>query len=164
MEIKMLKEIKITKEEKINILGITLIEDEEYINNNDIISFLGERWWTKTPCDVSWGTGKYYVRVVEDHGGVPNAGVKSYLAVRPALIVSSDSKTIKRGDKIYFGGISWTAITGVNSILLLADESIGKEQFRAGIRAKDANDYEKSKIKKWLEEWYEDFLTNYKAS
>lgn len=162
MEIKFLKEIKTTKEECINIIGVTLLEKEDYLVNKDIISFLGERWWTRTPADFGDHT---CVEVIED----PNytiAGVNSFIAVRPALIVSSvSSRLVKKGDKYLLGEMSWTAITGVNSnILLLADESIGRGQFRAGVRAADADDYEKSKIKKWLEEWYEDFLINYKAS
>lgn len=162
MEVKVLKEIKTTKEECINIIGVTLLEKEDYLANKDIISFLGERWWTRTPADFGDHT---CVEVIED----PNysiAGVNSFMAVRPALIVSSvNSRLVKKGDKYLLGGMSWTAIKRVDSNkLLLADESIGVKQFRAGVRAADADDYEKSKIKKWLEEWYEDFLTNYKAS
>ena len=83
--------------------------------------------------------------------------------VRPALILSnlksSNLKSIEElgvGEHFEFGGYTFTVISNKYA---LCDEAIDEMAFREDYEAKDANVYEKSDVKKFLDNW---FRENYK--
>ena len=73
------------------------------------------------------------------------------ICVRPALrILNLASYNLHAKDTIRLAGKRWTVIS---DDLILCDEIVGNCAFRDDYEAPDANDYEKSDVKKWLENW-----------
>lgn len=71
--------------------------------------------------------------------------------VRPALRISNfGSSNLNIGDKFSAGGEEWTVIS---KDVALCDRIVGQTYFRKDVDALDANVYEQSDIKKWLENW-----------
>ena len=71
--------------------------------------------------------------------------------IRPVLrIVNDESQRFEVGDKITVAKKMWTAI---KPNLFLCDENVGRSCFREDRQAEDANNYEKSDIKVWLDNW-----------
>ena len=70
--------------------------------------------------------------------------------MRPALIVNLESSNLADGDKIKYRGYTWTVILGKYA---LCDSIINKQPYREDRRVDNANDYEKSDIKKYIEDW-----------
>lgn len=73
--------------------------------------------------------------------------------VRPALKISNlalSNLSIK--DKFIFSGKTFTVIS---KDYALCDESIGNCPFRKDWGAKDANVYEASDVKKFVDEWFD---------
>ncbi len=74
--------------------------------------------------------------------------------VRPVLLISNlRSLNLKEGDKVEWGDYTWTIISDQYA---LCDKCIAWLPFREDLEAKDANVYEKSDVKKYLDQWYED--------
>ena len=149
------------------IKGITLLSTEEA---EDLLTkeqrkrkFEGEEcwWWLRSP-----GNNQKYAAVVGSDGSVYYFG--DYVSNvdncgRPALILSSlkssNLKSIKElgvGERFEFGGYTFTIISNK---LALCDEVIAKMAFRKDWKTEDANVYEKSDIKKFLDNWFKE---NYK--
>ncbi len=129
---------------------ITLLSIEEYeaamahtvvINNG--------AWWLRSPV-IDDGNAACVVGL---DGYVFGDGydVGSHFGVRPALKVNLASANLSIGDQIQFNGRTWTMI---NENTILCDVIVGDTAFRKNSRAKDANDYEKSDVKKWLHAWW----------
>lgn len=71
--------------------------------------------------------------------------------VRPALqIPDLESFNLRIGDRFILVGEQWVVISKDKA---LCDRIIGKMPFREDWKAPDANDYEKSDVKIWLEKW-----------
>lgn len=142
------KYITVKKEINIKIKGITLLSIEEYEKCRDIIPVLHyEQWWLRSPGYIA-STNAAYVRfdgAVGDYGSSVDNFQNS---VRPALFLKSPKLQI--GDKIELFGLKWTAITNK---MIVCDKSIGYTHFRGDRKAADSKDFEKSDIKKWLENW-----------
>ena len=118
-------------------------------------------WWRRSP-----GYHQYFAAFVFDDGSVYYFGDgvhTGFACVRPALILStlksSNLKSIEKlgvGEHFEFGGYTFTVISKKYA---LCDEAIAEMAFREDLIAKDANVYEKSDVKKFLDNW---FRENYK--
>lgn len=129
------------------IKGITLLSKKEYIDNKDIIEPRIAFWWLRTPDYHRRDT----VRIIDSCREVYNGFVDDpYNGVRPALIVDLPSD-YKRGDKVKIAGYIWTVLS---SKLIHCDDIITAMSFRREYEKPDANKYEKSDVKKWLDEWF----------
>ena len=144
------EKIIITKEQiNIDIKDIALLSIEEYEKCKDIIPKIKEYWWLRTPSYNSTG----HVGYIDPNGNMNYKGgfsVFDQIGVRPILITNKNFSKNNLGNKIYFINYKWTII---NSNILLWDDIIAQTYFHSDWLANDANDYETSDIKKWLENW-----------
>lgn len=142
------KHIVTTERRDIDIVDVTLLSIDEYRNCRAAIpSIYKYWWWLRSP-----GYYSDNAAYVNTDGGVNDFGYYvnyDEVAVRPALKIKNlDSFNL--GDKFDLAGCTWTVIS---EDLALCDSVIGEVAFREDWRAKDANDYAKSDIKKWLGNW-----------
>jgi len=143
------KMIRIIEPIDIEINGITLLSIEEYEACKYIIPNINFWWWLRSPGYSSINAANVSnVGNVSDFGNYVNYDDR---AVRPALIYESSNLQI--GDKIKIVGYNWTVIS---DSMILCDDVVGFTYFRKDWRANDANDYEKSDIKKWLNDWWKE--------
>ena len=130
-------------ETDIKITGITLLSIEEHEKYEDKIPLNAGWWWLRSPGDypddaasVNYDGSVYYDghRVSRGRGGV-----------RPIL-------------KGVFADINGFEFADHSWIVLAEDMAICKDNI--GLRRFDAesNDYEKSEIKQWLENWLKEAL------
>lgn len=109
-------------------------------------------WWLRSP-------GYYYrhVAVVDIDGSIYDYG--SYvscdrIAVRPVLTISNfKSSDLKIGDIFEFGGKQFEIISNDKAFCLTA---IGEYAFRNDWEAQDADDYEKSDVKQFIDKWFKE--------
>lgn len=131
----------------LDIKGITLLSIREYESCKDKIKPTSCSWWLRSP-------GRYADTVVAINGagGVLRTGynVSRTEGLRPALKIDLESSNLRIRDKIEWANYRWTIIS---DSLMLCDEIIAEHPFREDWEADDANDYEKSDIKQWLENW-----------
>lgn len=143
------KLITTTQEQDLKITGITLLSIEEYEKyKENICAVKTWYWWLRSP-----GYDENYTAVVRGSGLVSHYGssVDITYGVRPALIINLESSNLQISDKFKVKGYTWTVISDT---LAICDEIIGEESFRDNLRAPDANDYEASDVKKYIEEWW----------
>lgn len=141
------KQIITTEPVDIKITGITLLSVEEYEACKDVIPRAVSWWWLRSP---SAHYVKYVAYVVYD-GWVYDLNVDFGTGARPALQISNlASVNLSIGDKLMLAGRTWTVISGT---LALCDDIVGETKFREDWKMPDANNYEKSDVKKWLENW-----------
>ena len=143
--------IETTKDIELDVLGITLLSVEEAEQVPEGTRAIRGRWWLRSP-----GYDDYNAACVDGYGDVCDLGyIVNYYepGVRPALIVNLDSSNLSIMDKIETAGHRWTVIT---DSLILCDDIVGFTAFRADWQANDANVYEASDVKKWLEKWWEE--------
>lgn len=108
---------------------------------------IGSWWWLRSPGGPLSAAGVYNDGGVSTHGN----RVCSRNGVRPALRISNlGASNLSVGEKFSAGGETWTVIS---KDLVLCDRVVGHTCFREDWRAPDANVYEKSDVKKWLENW-----------
>lgn len=107
-------------------------------------------------CLSTAGTRNYnYVMTVDSDTGkvfVPGIFVDAICAIRPVLIVSNLMSRYAIGDTVEFGDAGF-AYTVISENKVLANFSLGQMRFRREYTAADANDFEKSDIKRWLDDW-----------
>ena len=143
---KVKKQIVTTEEIELESTGITLLSIDEYIANKDMIPPMNGWYWLRSSACYP-----KYVAIVITVGSISRDLVCANGVVRPALkICNLESSSLSVGDKFELAGCAWTILT---NDLVLCDEGIGKTCFREDYKATDANDYEKSDIKKWLYDW-----------
>lgn len=126
---------------------ITLLSIKEYEERKNNIR-PSKYWWLRSP-----GFSSCLAAGVLDGGCIDGFGFYvnyDYLAVRPALIINPESTNLQVGDRIFYKEHRWTAI---DKNMLLCDEPVTYMPFRKDWKAPDANDYEHSDVKKWLEDW-----------
>ena len=143
------KIIKKIQKVDVNISEITLLSVEEYEKYIDNIPKYDEWWWLRSP-----GNDSYYAAVIDGDGSVCYGGDgvgDDDDAVRPIIILQSNNFQIK--DNFILAGHIWTLIDNDKAI---CNDGIGNTYFRRNWQASDANDYEVSDIKKWLENWAKD--------
>lgn len=145
-------------ETNIEVLGATLLsameaatlltkEEREYAHY----------WWLSTP-----GNDDYCVCFVDYDGLVMANGYHAhfYGDVRPALIINLDSSELKVGDVFQFGNRDFKILTP--SLAWMYKDDIGRQPFR-----KDwgfaATDYKTSDIKKFIDEWFDAWLSEYES-
>lgn len=154
MRIQKIKIIETREDLNLDITGITLLSIEEAEEVPENIRDCGYDWWLRSP-------GYSGILAACVYGGhVYNFNVKLEFGVRPALKFNPSSANLQIGDSIKMFGYNWTIIT---DNLMLCDDIVGKTVFREDWEAKDANDYEASDIKKWLENWYAEQLKSQAA-
>ncbi len=132
----------------IKITGITLLTAEEAKDLPQKIRNINRNWWLCSPGShdyfatcVSGGSGRVYA-----HGDYVN----NLLGVRPALILDPESSDLKIGDKFKLAEQNWTVISEKYA---LCDDVIGNSVFRKNYNVPNANNYECSDIKKYIENW-----------
>ena len=112
-------------------------------------------------CDCTWwlrpsGNNSHNVPYITDLRDVFETDLYVHFeyGVRPLLrITNLESSNLKLGDKIEIFGEKFTIVLEGRA---LADSVVGYSAFRKDWRAEDANDYEKSDLKSWLENWRAD--------
>ena len=143
------KIITTTEPIELEITEIALLSKEEYEKAKENIPMLPCWWWLRSPGGRSINAA--YVDIdgwVYDHGYYVD--IDDY-AVRPALKTRNlESTNLQIGDKVQLAGYTWTVISDG---IILCDEAVGNTCFRKDWKAPDANVYEASDIKKWLENW-----------
>ena len=137
---------------ELEIDGVTLLTVEEAKALTDKQRYQTASWWLRSP-----GNNDYNAAFVVGGSGfvyVFGIIVDKEFGVRPALQISNlTSLNFEIGDKFDFANYTWTVISEDKA---LCDDIIDNSAFRKDWKAKDANDYEKSDIKKYLENWWEE--------
>lgn len=141
---------KINDIDKVNIKGIKLLNFNEYKGLIGKIPFTDSYWWLNTP-----NNKPYEVGYINTAGALEYQGVSNHFGVRPALICEL-AEGVKQGDKLQIAGHNWTVISDT---LIHCDEVIGHTPFREDFFAEDANNYETSDIKQWVDNWYQQEIT-----
>lgn len=142
------KQIVTTQEIETYFTGITLLSKDEYISNIDIIEPTNDWywWWLRSP-----GSHQDYAASVSCDGSIYSYYVNfGGGCVRPALIGNLKSSNLLRGDRFFLASFTWTVLTDE---IALCDEFVGRTCFRKDYKAKNANDFDASDIKKWLYDW-----------
>ena len=142
------KVIRTTEDIELKITGITLLSVEEYEETRANIPPVHDYWWLRSP-----GYNGSSAADVRGDGDVDLNGndVDYEDGVRPALRISNlESSNPKIGDEIIVAERPWTVI---NEGLAIANKPIGACAFRKDWRAEDANNYEASDVKKYIEKW-----------
>lgn len=130
----------------VEILGITLLSKEEYSDSKKNIKPIENWWWLRSPSfysSIMYNVG-YFGDI--DYNNVANP----YGSVRPALIYKSNDLSI--GERIYLSGKDWTV---VSDKYILCDEEFCRMIFRKKWNANNANVYDASDVKKYLDDWFE---------
>lgn len=133
-----------------DVKGITLLSIEEYEEHRDAIPPVDRWWWLRSPgCIKSFTAYAGYNGCIYGHGiDVTMSGG----SVRPALRLDPESVAPQLREKLRFGGRTWTYIGGG---LAIADEPFCQMAFRKNWDAVNANDYEASDVKAYLDAWLE---------
>lgn len=140
----------ITQELNLEITEATLLTIEEARKLPERLRRYDEWWWLKSP-----GRFSGQVTFVDDGGFVNSFGDHAFVdnVVRPVLIISNfDSSNLQIGDTFEFGDENFEVISNGKAFCL---GDIDYKEFREDLDAPDANDYEKSDIKKYIDKWFE---------
>lgn len=143
-----MKALKLVSEPvDINIKEATLLSEEEYARAQNVIPHIYDWWWLRSP-----GIFRNDAVYVDTDGSLYESSVSgTNIVVRPALKTSNlEILCLKTGDSVEIAGVVWIKIA---EDILLCSTSVGCTCFRKDWEAPDANDYEASDIKKWLEKW-----------
>lgn len=150
LELKIEELSSVYHEEDLDILGATLLTVDEAKQLSGKLRAYDNKWWLKSP-----GFDFDFAAIVNYGGFVDSIGnnvSSDNDIVRPALIISNlESSDLKIGDTFEFGGKQFEIISD-NRALCVGD--IGYSVFRENQEASDANDYEKSDVKKYVDDWF----------
>lgn len=141
------KQIVSTEEIDIAINEVTLLSETEYLECKPHIKPISGWRWLRSPGHI-----QLHAALVFGDGSLGNIGVyNDFGCVRPALRISNlESSNLKIDDKFELDGKTWTVISNE---LALCDSWVKQMAFRPDWQAPDANQYEKSDVKKWLDEY-----------
>ncbi len=137
------------QETEINVTEVTLLSVSEAKRIPRKLRGYSKAWWLRSQ-------GSDFYSAAFEYGGsggvyAPGHSVYITLGVRPALRVRGlSSLNLKTGAVVGINDCSYYVIPGD---MLLSKEGIGDCSFRDNWRAPDANVYEKSDIKKFVDDW-----------
>ena len=148
----------VTIDTDIEIIGATLLSTEEAEKLPERLRKYSNWWWLRSK---GYGSHATYV----DRGGSVNyhgdAVIYGNNCVRPALKISNlESANFKIGDTFEFGGKQFEVIS---NDMAFCKNDIGVYVFRVNYNvygyivdydAPDANDYEISNVKKFVDDWF----------
>ena len=134
---------------KFQVKDIFLLSIEEYKKYEKYILKINTCWWLRSPCYDSISAA-----YVISGGSVDSSGdvvSNDCISVRPALRISNlSSFNLNPRDIIQIFGIDWIVL---DKDLVIAKEAIGRHMFD-----EESNDYENSKIKKYLHNSLNNYL------
>lgn len=139
----------VTLKNGLDVTGATLLTAEEAKTLPKEILAIGKWWWLQSP-----GYCSNHAADVCSDGSVNyhGYGVSSTNAVRPTLEIQNlEASNLNIGDVFRFGNKNFEIISDTKA---LCTESIGKCFFREDWQAEDANDYETSDVKTFVDDWY----------
>ena len=141
----------VTQKEELEIVGATLLSSEEAETLPLRLRKHTNWWWLRSPgCISDLAAGVSGGSSILSYGGDVRNGTG---AVRPALIIKNlKSSNLKIGDTFLFGNKKFEIISDVIAFCL---EDIGQYCFKKDWKASEANDYEKSDVKKFVDNWFE---------
>lgn len=143
----------ITQPTEIEILDVTLLSEEEHEKCKSIIPEMNEWWWLRSP-----GSSQHSAADVKSDSSLHSNRVDFELVVvRPALFILK-SPSLRIGDKFNLAGYTWTVI---DETIAICNNHIGIHCFRENWKAEDANVYEASDVKKYLENWAKEALCDH---
>lgn len=141
------KKIVSYESQNVEFLGLTLLSEKEHIKLESNIPKVGFKWWLRSP-----GNYQRNAAVVLSDGSRYYDCVSSARGVRPALIIDRASFNLKFGDNFFFYGHNWTVIS---KDYALCDEKFCYMPFRSDFYTHDANNYDTSNIKRYLDREFE---------
>lgn len=136
--------------DKIEIAEATLLsetEAREWLTQDE--RMYKNRWWLRTQ-----GNWVNYAQCVFRIGQIDKDGTFvsfQNICVRPALKINITDPCVSKGDTFRFGGYEFKIIN--SELAWMYKDDIGPYLFRYDSGADDANDYEVSDVKKYIEEW-----------
>ncbi len=133
------------------VIGATLLSIEEARGVDKKILKVSDDWWLRSPGYNDYEAAFVFGEIgnIFDYGSV----VVESFGVRPALELSDfTSSDLKVGDQFEFGDYNFTVISNQYA---LCDDIVGECAFRKDWEAEDANRYETSDVKKFVDDWYE---------
>lgn len=141
------------KETVPEIKGITFLTIEEYEDYMNHIPKIEKDWWLRSPGFIGYNTA-----YVDRDGDVNYNGFIVYIStdVRPVLIINRSSSNLQIEDAFNFGEHTWTVISDEFAI---CNDTLGERCYREDWKAKGANDYEKSDVKKFVDDWLKRWMT-----
>lgn len=144
------KIIQTTETTEIEITGATLLSIGEVKKLPTELRKYDHWWWLQSP-----GDDQFVTTLVHFDGSICSSGVcvnYSDVMVRPTLRIKNlRSSNLKIGDTFKFGGIEFEIIS---NDFAFCKSDIGCHYFREDWKSDDANDYEKSDIKKFVDDWF----------
>ena len=147
---KVYKKVEQNIECDLDTTGATLLSIEEAEQLPIELRGYGNWWWLR-----SSGFGSNFDASVCNDGSVYRGGINvnyRIAAVRPALQIKNlKSSKLQIGDVFIFGGKDFQVVSDKLAFCL---SDIGNHCFRADWKEKDANDYEKSDVKKYVDDWF----------
>lgn len=148
MRIEAIKREKITTD--LEIVGATLLSVEEAKLLPENLRRDSHDWWLRSPgCYSDFADYVYADGSVYCGGGSVRS---SSGAVRPALIIRNfKSSNLKIGDVILFDDREFEIIS---NMLAFCKTDIGYQCFNSNDKREDANIYETSEIKKFVDHWF----------
>lgn len=144
---------KITLENGITVTGATLLTVEEAEQLPKSILNINHPWWLRSP-----GSDTNNAAYVDFFGDVYDYGAcvdYDDCGVRPALNINLESSNLSIGDKFTFGDKEFDVVFKDKA---LCTDIIGECTFRGNWKAFDANDYEASDVKKFVDAWYKNYF------
>lgn len=152
MKIKVNAKVVSRIETSVDIVGATLLTIEEEVEAlpNHLRPYTNW-WWLRSPGYISrLATYAHLDGSVDDLGNLVH---NCNASVRPALqIANLKSTDLKVGDSIFFNDKEFEIISDT---LAFCKTDIGTHWFRKDWQAEDANDYEESDVKKFVDDWFE---------
>lgn len=135
----------------LEIVGATLLSVEEVELVPEDLRSYSTWWWLRSPgCDSEHAASVYRNVPVNDFGHGVNHGRG---AVRPALLIKDlESSNLKIGDIILFDNKEFEIIS---DSLAFCKTGIAHHCFNSDRKKQDANIYETSEIKKFVDKWFE---------
>jgi len=136
----------------LDIVGTTLLSAEEAEKLPSELRRYARWWWLRSP-------GKFFNSAASVHsdGFISLYGntVNVSNAIRPVLQINIKSSNLQIGDVFEFGGKEFRVVSD-NLAFCLSD--IGTYPFRKNWKTTDANDYEKSDVKKFVDDWFNKYV------